>query len=454
MSPEQPELVDDLRASVTHAARPGDPSTNGTQPADSWPAPLGKAAYHGVTGDIVRAIKPETEADPAAVLVQFLVAFGAACGRGAGFRVEADRHGVNEFVVVCGESSIARKGSALGQAIAPISLVDPTLKITTGLSSGEGLIFEIRDPVEHRRKAKKDEPGDDDGYVTEVTDEGVPDKRLLLTETEFASVLSRMGREGNTLSPVIRQGWDGQTLRTMTKASPTKASDPHVAIIAHIVADELRQKLHQTDLLSGFANRFLWVCARRRQSLPRGGKPVEWPGSDAAKDLLTALRFAGSLPGMVDFDDDSGALWDDEYEHLCAARFGLVAAVTNRAPAHVRRLATLYAILDATGTIELEHLQAALEVWRYCEDSCRYLFGQTTGDSLADRILVALRAAPAGLTRTQIREIIGGRETEQRVESALGLLARYRLAAMSVETETGGRPAERWQATTTEKEPA
>jgi hypothetical protein len=63
-----------------------------------WPAPPDPAVYHGLAGEIVNTIAPETEADPVAILSQLLVAFGAAVGRGAWFQVEATRHHPNQFL--------------------------------------------------------------------------------------------------------------------------------------------------------------------------------------------------------------------------------------------------------------------------------------------------------------------------------------------------------------------
>jgi hypothetical protein len=79
-----------------------------------WPEPPAAAAYHGLAGEIVWAVAPHTEADPVAVLVQLLVAYGALVGGGAWFEVEADRHYPNEFAVLVGDSAVSRKGSALG----------------------------------------------------------------------------------------------------------------------------------------------------------------------------------------------------------------------------------------------------------------------------------------------------------------------------------------------------
>jgi hypothetical protein len=151
----------------------------------------------------VRAIAPHTEADPAAVLVQFLACFGNACGRGPGFQVEADRHHLNLFVTIVGETAKGRKGSSFGQARRPIESADENFagRIRTGLSSGEGLIWEVRDPITKRRKARKTEletgEADEEGDVEVIEDEGVLDKRLVVYESELASVLGRMGRQGN-----------------------------------------------------------------------------------------------------------------------------------------------------------------------------------------------------------------------------------------------------------------
>ena len=89
----------------------------------------------------------------------------------------------------------------------------------------------------------------------EIIDQGVKDKRLLVTEAEFAGTLSVMERSGNNLSPNIRHAWDGLLLQTMTK-TPLKATGAHISVVAHITKDELRARLTRTDMCNGFANRF------------------------------------------------------------------------------------------------------------------------------------------------------------------------------------------------------
>jgi len=75
-------------------ARPDAPTSkpNGHDKSRQWPLLNTEHAHIGLPGKIVAAIKPNTEADPVAILFNFLVAFGSAVGRHPYFQVEADRH--------------------------------------------------------------------------------------------------------------------------------------------------------------------------------------------------------------------------------------------------------------------------------------------------------------------------------------------------------------------------
>jgi hypothetical protein len=81
----------------------------------AWPAPLAPEAFHGITGEVVDAIAPHTESDPAALLLCFLIGAGSLLGREPHAVVEAARHGVNLFGVVVARSSKGRKGTAWTQ---------------------------------------------------------------------------------------------------------------------------------------------------------------------------------------------------------------------------------------------------------------------------------------------------------------------------------------------------
>ena len=61
---------------------------------------LDPAALYGLAGEVVRLFELHTEADPVALLFQFLILFGNALGRCAYYLVEGDRHYTNLFGTV------------------------------------------------------------------------------------------------------------------------------------------------------------------------------------------------------------------------------------------------------------------------------------------------------------------------------------------------------------------
>jgi len=129
-------------------------------------------------------------------------------------------------------------------------------------------------------------------YQDVEVDPGVTDKRLMLFESEFASVLKVLAREGNTLSAIIRQMHDTGDLRTMTKNSPAKATGAHISIIAHITSEELLRYFDSTEAANGFGNRFLFLCVRRSKCLPRGGRVDQAALQRLGERIEQALAFA------------------------------------------------------------------------------------------------------------------------------------------------------------------
>jgi hypothetical protein len=277
-----------------------------------------------------------------------------------------------------------------------------------------------------------------------LIDEGARDKRLLVVETEFASTLRVLGRDGNTLSQLLRHAWDDGLLRSMTKNSPVVATDAHVSIIGHITRDELDRDLDLTETANGFANRFLWVWIKRARVLPEGGNLESIDFAGLITGLRAAVNFA-SRAGELKRDPEATALWRLVYPALSDGKPGLRGAVTSRAEAQVTRLALIYALLDCEPVIRRVHLEAALALWGFCDASCRMVFGDTLGDPIADEILIALREEPAGLMRTQIRDLFLRHSRPGAIARALRLLEGQGLAR-SERVETGGRPGEKWVA--------
>src|SRR5437773_2051459 len=190
-----------------------------------------------------------------------------------------------------------------------------------------------------------------------------------------------MSRTSNTHAAIIRQAWDTGNLRTLTKNSPAAATGAHISIIGHITAEELRRHMSETELASGFANRFLWLCVKRSKCLPDDdGRQIEQARFMILSDRLRrAVEFARKV-GEVRRDDAARTHWKSVYSELSAGRPGLLGAAISRAEAQAMRLALIYALLDCSRAICQEHLRAALALWQYAEASARFIFGDALGD--------------------------------------------------------------------------
>lgn len=411
--------------------------------APAWPV-LDDAALHGLAGKVVRLIDPHTEADLVGLLVSFLCEFGAMLNRGPHLILDGSYHPLLFWPVLVGQSSKSRKGTA-GRRIEPLlSFADENW--TRGeckgtLSSGEGLAFAVRDPRNEEQPLK--EKGRPTGEtVTVCVDAGVEDKRLFLVQPEFGAVLTIMAREGNSLSGVLRDAWDGLTLAPMTKRDRVRATNPHIGIVAHVTQDELLRNLTDTEMVNGFGNRFCWLAVRRSKELPFPSNPAESDLSTLAAAIRRVLPIARAC-GELTLSPSARDLWKHSYHDLSADRPGMAGALLGRAEAQVM-LSGLYAVLEGQSVIDLVHLQAAFALWQYAETSTRLIFGDSLGDSDADAMLRGIRVN-GEQTDSQLSDLFKRHRSAAELERAKGVLIQGGLAHC-VTIETDGRPRTVWRA--------
>jgi Protein of unknown function (DUF3987) len=424
----------------------GDGKANGhAQPAsgDAWPV-LDQAVYHGLAGDVVNTILPHTEADPVALLLQFLVSFGNAIGRQPYYFIEGAEHYPVLFALLAGATAKGRKGTAANRIRPIFNIADSEWShnnITSGISSGEGILHAIHDDIFGTDKKTG---------MQVLIEAGVDDKRMLLDEREFSAALDSMQREGNVVSRVVRDAWDcPRVLRTLTKHNPTKVTEPHISILGQITIDEVQRKLDQGAMMSGFANRFLYACTRRSKLLPHGGalhsEEITRLGT-ATRAALTAAQTLGRR--RITMTSEAHTLWCTIYPQLSADVPGLLGAATARGDAQTLRLSMVYALLDQASQIDVVHIKAALALWTYCEASARFIFGDYTGNPIADNILRALRnSGSAGMSRWNISQDLFHRHTEaSKIQAALAqLLAAGKVRSNKLRPANGrGRPTEMW----------
>lgn len=394
---------------------------------DHWPV-LRPEALYGLAGEVVGTIAPHTEADRAALLVTFLVLAGNEVGPETYVRIGQVRHPPRLFAVLVGESAVARKGTSFADVRSLFHVEDDPgeYRVLKGSGSGEGLITALAERIGSLRR-------DDD------PDAPPRDPRMVVVESEFTSVLRVAARDGSTLSHVLRDAWDGTTLQNHTKSLRIRVpAGSMVGLIGHVTADELRAELTRTDAASGFGNRFLLAAVRRARSLPL---PISLDLRELGTDVRAAAM-AGSRSGALRWSDEAEALWSEVYAaHLADVDSlgGIAAPMVARGDAQMIRLIATYAALDGAGVIRPDHVEAARAVWDYCRASTLRVFGDATGDPIADRIANAVEDTPEGMGRREIHELLGRNYSALRVDVAVASLVRSGRFE-EVEVATAGRP--------------
>jgi hypothetical protein len=159
------------------------------------------------------------------------------------------------------------------------------------------------------------------------------------------------------------------------------------------------------------------------------------------------LRLAqAQLLGHIPWSAQAQAVWVPWYKtETTKKQYGQIAALSNRAEAHVLRFALVYALLDASPDIKLPHIEAAIALWEYAQASVIFIFGSLSGNTIADKIYQEL--GYGRLTRSQVMDIFQRNISANVLQTALQLLEEQGKARCIRSREPGkaGRPSEIWE---------
>jgi hypothetical protein len=357
-------------------------------PLPSKPGPeWNDEILHGPAGDVIRKASRFCEAHPAGMLVDFLVSIGNMIGRGPYFNVGETKHYTNEYVCRVGDSSTSRKGTGRDAIDSILKVVDDSWflnRVSKGFGSGQAVIQQIHDPSIQMRKDPRGS-----GW-TEVKVPGVNDKRLFIREGELATVFNLANRPESQASVVLRDGWDGKPLHNIVKgkdqsglSNTLRCEEPHISISGDITIHDLKMTMPDGAAENGFGNRFLYVWVYRTQICPNGGPPLDWSNEIV---LFQQIVKDARQVKHVSMTDTARKWWNRHYGEIedeeRRGRLGLAGKMTARAAAHIRRLAMIYALIDQTDQINMDHFEAAKKLWDYCEESALYIFSGVTAEQL------------------------------------------------------------------------
>lgn len=414
---------------------------------------LDPAVYRCYLGDLVEAVKDGSEADPIAVLASLIAAAGVHLGPDSHLMVGDDRHPLLVWPLIVGRTNSGRKGTSWSTTRRLITAADPefaSTNIQSGLTSGEGLAALFIDLDPHNPNPTN--PGDQDSPATQPgrkPDKNRPighhrllppgDTRLLVYEPEWAAVMARMRREGNSLSATLRAAWEGGNLSTLTVTARV-APVSHIGLVAHITPAEFREKIQASDLAGGTYNRFLPIAVARSKFLAHapGIDPEQLRGHGTA--LASRLAQAAQI-GQLGFTPTAAHLWEQLYVEFGAdeATHGPVEQFISRAAPNCLRIAAIHAALDQRQHINTDDLTAAAALVRYSINSARAVFTDTT---LSTRLAAWIAdAGTTGRTREEIRkDFFSGNQKASQINGWLDQLTETGAITRAKRPRADGRP--------------
>lgn len=405
---------------------------------------------YGPVGEFAEAVAPFTEAHRAAIYASALAYLGALIGPGPRFYQGAYQK-TNLFICTIGLSGTGRKTAGLGIASQLLFALDPAfakMRVVQGnLSSGEGVLELVRDPER-----------DKDGNITRGTD----DQRLVLVVPELANMLKTGQRAGNTLADIVRQAWDPHTLHVTRRNDPAVASHHHISILANVTAQELFRTASSIDYEGGLLNRFMFLYARPERSIARP-KPVPPDILTMVPRLRSAIERARQV-AQVSWPAEGVVCetWERYYNELYEQRLsGRVGDLLSRRDTHPIRVAFLLALLDGKPMFDEVHLNAAISLQEYSEDTIAYCWERWgTAEAVESGAYLAHRAHAASsaekifsntepgqfLSVTDLRRLFGNKRARQEIEQLMETLVRQGLfKASDKKPAGGGKTAQGWE---------
>jgi len=290
-----------------------------------------------------------------------------------------------------------------------------------GLSTGEGIAYELRD---------------DSVSPKGEVQEGVKDKRLCVVEPEFASVFSKCNMSTSILSGTIRKLFDGDSLEPMTKSERTSCKKPHVHIVGHITPTELLAKLDSVSISNGFANRFPIFSGIQQVHQPIPEVIDKCLLEGYANELNDVLSWCHEEARSLTMSDCYKELWIEKYSDLkqIGAKGSIEQSLMARAPHYAVIYAILFAAFDKSQTVTSQHLRSSLAWIDYWHESVRYIFNTEADahraaqrDAQAYTVLSTIKRLIAEndgqpITRTPLKTALGKKFTSKQLTEVLKFL--------------------------------
>ncbi|HCG7078115.1 hypothetical protein ACSTJ7_12830 [Vibrio parahaemolyticus] len=351
---------------------------------------LSEKGRYGLMGKFMGELSIGTEAIPEFMGAEFLSYISASIQRGFSYV----KYGTGKTEPRCNALLVADSGAGKGISSKQLSSVIERVsdkevlapKHTGGLSTTEGIVNRLRDDIY-----------DNEGNIIE----GVSDKRLFVSEEEFANVLTHAKKGNSTLSATIRCLFDGGALEPLIKNNPIGCARPHVVIYAHITPNELLGKLDSIEISNGFLNRFPIFYGSIQPDVPFPKSLDNECVQGLAEQLEKVLKWGNEKEREFTYSGEYKKLWEENYSKLrnLGAKGSIEGSLLTRARHYASMYAMVFAITDCSTIIDAKHLEASLAWIDYWHQSVKYIYDTEFEGKKAEELIGMARDVYKGIVK-------------------------------------------------------
>lgn len=247
--------------------------------------------------------------------------------------------------------------------------------------------------------------------------------RGMLHFDELATLIGRANRTGNPMKQTLMEFYDcRQKVSTVSRGAGTVIAErPFCSLVTTTQPKAINSVLMETDVDSGFVNRFVMVMGRHKTAIPYGGPTLDT--TPCHDDLFKARAWAGAGRRMR-LQDTSLDMWNEFYfDVIDPIKQTDDAPLLARTDLTLKKIMLLLALNEHLEVIPPRIVRAAIEIYDYLVDCYTLVSGDLGSGINAEMDKAIIQACKTfhetGGTWPSARQVLGRLGKHLRGDTAL-----------------------------------
>lgn len=219
----------------------------------------------------------------------------------------------------------------------------------------------------------------------------------LVRYDELSGLVGRSNRVGNPLKPTLMEFYDTyHEVSTSSRGHGTvKATEPFATLVTSTQPRAIRSVLLNSDVDSGFVNRFIFVMGHAKRSIPFGAEAPDMTAAIKQLQQLHAWSLLSSSGRRIKMSDAALERFNEFYWEQLEQFKMSDDSIMSRIPLQMKKLLLLIVLNEKLSEVEVEHVEKMILFFPYIQATYAYLSGDLgTGErqEYDNAVLEAVRA--------------------------------------------------------------